>query len=439
MTGKLSFPLSYNFKIVLAMPKAKKKTKHIVVQEQLTAPVRRSDRTSRPSQRVREIEGMFDVPPPPPPPPKSPLHNGMEEDSDDGNSDLTEQLEVAHERIEELQHQLNAALASQTQQTRSLHDTAKKSNQPSTSTGIFHESNRNHFQVIQEVEDDSFQPNIQNNTDTKTNNQKSQSAGNLEQMLSSAITQIINPQVQDKEGKKLASSYLILGSTLDPKVKSKIWAREYIELSSLHQEQMDPAVFVSVQDNGKPSISLKPSKSSPPANFYQWLTWFSTYAAVYLEKFPEQASSMMTYMIRILELSRKHQGFLWRTYDENFRRMRSFVDFPWHITNWEMILQSMHSNFGMSNTFQKSQPFRRNFNKQNANEQNYRSPRTSEQSYRTPRGFCFSFDKQGRCTNHECSKCGMANHFRGNCNNNNLSSQTTSNNQKPEPQQDRKN
>ena len=310
------------------MPKAKRKSKHAAVKEPMAAPVRRSNRESRPSQRLREVESLFDV---------STLPGRMEEDSSMRNGDLTDQLEVAHERIEDLQIQLNAALASQAQQTESSPIVSisndRSSGLPSTSTGIFQTSVRHGVANDQQFPDDNFQQNSDNNTAVKMSHQQSQPAVNLDQMLSNAMSQIINPQGHDNEGKKLVSSYLILGATLDPKVKSKIWSREYVELSSLHQEQMDPAVSVSVQDNGKPSISLRPTKSSPASNFYQWLTWFGTYASVYLEKFPEQASSVMTYMIRILELSRKHQGFLWRTYDENFRRMRSYVDMPWHITN----------------------------------------------------------------------------------------------------------
>ena len=94
----------------------------------MTAPVRRSERESRPSQRLREIENLFDVPPPPPP-------NSMGEDSDDGNEVLTDQLEVAHERIQVLLQQLNAALDKQSHQTQPISlssNHGKDINEPTT-------------------------------------------------------------------------------------------------------------------------------------------------------------------------------------------------------------------------------------------------------------------------------------------------------------------
>ena len=302
------------------MLNARKKRKHTAQQEQTTAPVRRSERESRPSQRLREVENLFDVPPPP---------NRRPPDTSDEDNDLTDQLEVAHERIVQLQLQLSAALEKQTHHNKEDGVTIHKDGRPgvpSTSTGISRTAIRLETSDDQEFIDDNPQRKSDNSKTTKMDHQQNQSSPDLNHMISKAMSQIINPHVEDNEGKKLASSYLILGATLDPKVKSKIWSREYVELSSLHQGQMDSAVSVSVQDNGKPSISLRPTKPTPAANIYQWLTWFGTYASVYLEKFPDQAPSLMTYMIRILELSCKHHGFLWRTYDENFRHMRSYVD-----------------------------------------------------------------------------------------------------------------
>ena len=237
---------------------------------------------------------------------------------------------------------------------------------------------------------------------------------NIQQMLTGTLAHLINPSHQDRQGETLISNYLILGATLDPKIKAKIWAGEYVDLSSL-QGTADPAVSVSVHDDGNPSISLKTSKSTPPASYFQWLRLFGIYAAVYLQKFPNQAPSMVTYMVRILEINTKHAGYLWRSYDENFRRVRAHVTeevLPWHRINWDLLLQNM-SNGPLSTPNPRNQPFRRNPNQTNQTR--------FDTTNRTPRGICFVYDKQGKCDRpacrfeHKCTKCWRKGHPREKC------------------------
>ena len=53
---------------------------------------------------------------------------------------------------------------------------------------------------------------------------------------------------------------------------------------------------------------------------------------------------MLTYMVSIVDMHRRHGGFAWRVYDEKFRRVRALVpSMPWHQTNWELAMDAIHS------------------------------------------------------------------------------------------------
>ena len=239
---------------------------------------------------------------------------------------------------------------------------------------------------------------------------------NVQQMLTQALAKMINPDHGDK-GEDIMSRLLILGATLDPKIKARIWAREYIELSTL-REKGDPCVSVSLENNGKPSISLKTTKGAQPASFNQWLQLFMTYAAVYLEKYPEEAPSMLTYMMRISDMAKK-PGYLWRSYDEGFRKVRAVSPVLWHKTNWDLVFNTQMNaepNFSVN----RFQPFRRN------------QTVASQVQNRSKQGICYSYNN-GNCTSkrvpcpfrHDCQFCGKRGHPRVRCYARQNSNQTT--------------
>ena len=161
-------------------------------------------------------------------------------------------------------------------------------------------------------------------------------------------------------------------------------------------------------------ISLTPSKMPPPANIYQWLRLFATYAALYTETFPTQAPAMFTYAIRILDLHRQYGGTAWRIYDDNFRRVRAHCPtMPWHTINWDMAMSSLH----IPATFQQSQKTATAAGQPAAGPQGGQAAKGSRL---TPKGHCFRFDQRGSCSRtdcrftHTCTICGK-DHSRQKC------------------------
>ena len=257
---------------------------------------------------------------------------------------------------------------------------------------------------------------------------RSTSDNAAQDVLAKALQKIFVPEDDSvSEGEETYSSFLQLGATLDLKIKTKIWAREYVDLTQMNTKE-DPSVSVSIQNNGQPAISLKSSKSAPPNSFYNWLPMFATYAAVYLEKYPSEGSSLITYMMKIMDLSRKYHGYGWRLYDEKFRKVRAKVNIPWHVMKTELLLDCVSSpNLQGQNKNTKKQPFR--------SETSFRvNNQHQDDTYRSPRGVCFTYDKFGRCTNpykpckylHKCTKCDKEGHHRSICRQNSITSSNSS-------------
>ncbi len=104
------------------------------------------------------------------------------------------------------------------------------------------------------------------------------------------MQQITSAQAASGGEQHIISPFLILGATLDPNIKVKIWEGVYVDLSAL-ATITDPSVSVAVTtDSQQPTISLTPVRARPPDDVMVWLYLFSTYASVYLEMHPVDAT-----------------------------------------------------------------------------------------------------------------------------------------------------
>ena len=164
--------------------------------------------------------------------------------------------------------------------------------------------------------------------------------------IQQVVEQVLGLQQAEINNSEAVANFLTLGATLDTKIKNKIWAGQYVELGSLScRTDASLAVNVTESSDGQPHVALTTRKPKPPQNIYDWFRLFATYAAVYAERKPEQAPSLFTYLIRIIDMQRRHGGFAWRIYDEQFRRIRAFApNIPWHILNWQVANEALHTD-----------------------------------------------------------------------------------------------
>ena len=225
-------------------------------------------------------------------------------------------------------------------------------------------------------------------------------------LLGGVMQQMTSAQAASGGEQHIISPFLVLGSTLDPKIKVKIWEGGYVDLSSM-ATITDPSVSVAVTTDGQqPTISLTPVRARPPGNVMEWLRLFSTYASVYLEKHPAEAPSLLTYMVSIMDMHRNHGGFAWRLYDEKFRRIRALTPaLAWHITNWDLAMEALHTVAPSSRQAESQpSPFR-----------TMQSPRTSSSRV------CYTYNRVGKCERttcpyaHVCANCGRKGHARRTC------------------------
>ena len=138
--------------------------------------------------------------------------------------------------------------------------------------------------------------------------------------------------------------YLVLGATLEPKIKSKICVGGYVDLGAL-SSPTDTAVSVAMGNNGQPTISLTPVRTRPPSSILECLRLFGNYASIYLQAHADEESSLMTYIVAIMDMSKRHGGYAWRVYDEKFRRIRALSPtLQLHVTNWDLAMDAIHAN-----------------------------------------------------------------------------------------------
>ena len=179
-------------------------------------------------------------------------------------------------------------------------------------------------------------------------------------LLATVLQQMTATEPSTNGESRIIAPFLVLGSTLDSKLKCKIWEGGYVEMGSLVASESTMTVAVNNEGN-QSSIYLTPVRARPPGNVMEWLRLFSTYAAVCLDRHPDEAPGVLTYIVSIIDMQRRHGGFAWRLYDERFRRIRSLApSMPCHVTNWDVAMDSIHkaSSSPPSSVEQQRSPFR---------------------------------------------------------------------------------
>ncbi len=133
------------------------------------------------------------------------------------------------------------------------------------------------------------------------------------------------------------NSFMLAGAYVDPKIKSKIIAGDYVELSSLAPKDETPASLSMQFANDDPNqVNFTPSKTCrKPASLAEWNYLFFAYASIYLPHHPEEGAQIVTYMQRIADMQKDEPNtYIWRQFDESFRKMREGCKgdpLPWHI------------------------------------------------------------------------------------------------------------
>ena len=181
------------------------------------------------------------------------------------------------------------------------------------------------------------------------------------------------------------------GQTVKHDLKVKLWSHKFIEFYDLLYPNITPTYSMSFQgDSGNPHLMLAPKKRKT-LNEVEWGMACDIFVAIYVERYPEQLSALLTYSRHVKDLMRHKAD--WRYYDEEYRRAREFSPHSFFTVRQDLELRA----------FRKAE-LAKNMD-QNSNK--------ASNSSHVPSGFCFKFHKRDSYCNlgescnfsHQCSRC----------------------------------
>ncbi|MEW8089145.1 MAG: hypothetical protein AB2810_16810 [Candidatus Thiodiazotropha endolucinida] len=167
-----------------------------------------------------------------------------------------------------------------------------------------------------------------------------------------------------------------LGLHVDSNVKTKIWANQYIDLSLLLARRASQTYNIQMQNN---QLTMVPKQKTFALNMDQWNRAFTIFMAIYVERYPEQATSMLQYMGNMQEMANEAGETTAKYYDSQFRRWRETSQLPWNIIN-----QSLHAKALAVGLKSKA---------------NIQAPNTIQRNQKKP---CYNFRNTGVCKRANC-------------------------------------
>ena len=114
---------------------------------------------------------------------------------------------------------------------------------------------------------------------------------------------------------------------VDSKIKSQIWANEFVNFDSLlpKKELKNPKFkFQDGEQEGEdgPGFVKQQYVTTKIVNMTQWLEAFHVYVAIFCEKYPTSSPNLMRYANIVTNLAKKSSDMAALIYDQDFRKMR---------------------------------------------------------------------------------------------------------------------
>ncbi|KAJ1146057.1 hypothetical protein NDU88_012339 [Pleurodeles waltl] len=201
-------------------------------------------------------------------------------------------------------------------------------------------------------------------------------------------------------------------------VKERIWRREFIDIFTLLEIQVEGLDLTTVDK--KEEERRERNRVRKERNFDNWLDAFRIMACIIVEKFPHCARDLWLYEAKIHEAQRQFSGEAWLEYDKGFRlKMQGHPDMEWDEEDVSGYMHKMMVAREARNWAHKGeQPFRGSFHKvryEKGKPYQKRQPYTQwkgPQAGKTVAAVCYKFEKD-ECTwgaackfRHVCSACG---------------------------------
>jgi len=231
--------------------------------------------------------------------------------------------------------------------------------------------------------------------------------------LSAIASHIGNQPLQNNVnlvGNESSSRYYMhqavpLGATISEIFKRQIWANDFIELGKLLPESIEKTLkpkTLQVESLSNPVLTLK-EQDNTITSLDLWLTAFSIYMSIYIEKHPGSVSGMLKYMEVVREIAKRKGN--WHNYDRKFRLTKSQLTLTWGVTHQEIYVESLLDRTVFDNTVKVSsavQGGQLNLNRS--------STQYNQSVPQVPVGYCVKFHTGKFCAipcrySHNCYKC----------------------------------
>jgi hypothetical protein len=191
---------------------------------------------------------------------------------------------------------------------------------------------------------------------------------------------------------------LRLGDTVDPKLKARIWAQEFIDLSDLIRASPDQeCTFQFSKVGNATNLKLVPTKRDA-LSIWQWREAFEVYISIMGES-PSHIQLMAPLMLHkrtVDNLNFRYNASCWRLYDESFRRgiATPGSQLRWGVIDWTRYMDSLH----------KEGIFRLNTKSVHSQQRSNRPGQsTGPKRNRFPKGYCFRFSSGQQCSARTCA------------------------------------
>jgi hypothetical protein len=212
--------------------------------------------------------------------------------------------------------------------------------------------------------------------------------------------QFVMAEPEEGADQHFNSCCIPLDVNVSDKVKSQIWADQYVDFAKLNEPDVPGEFNLSLVPGGSGGqIKLTPSKNvTTISTVGQWAKAFHVFMSVYSERYPDQTKHLLTYEHKIRHLA--VIGGDWQRYDLQFRKLRAKNPIHWGKSQVELWLECTRQQPKQFQPFRQAgrakgpMPFRQG---QAAGYRPFRGP-----TPRHPQGSCFEFHDVGRCSKRAC-------------------------------------
>ena len=211
------------------------------------------------------------------------------------------------------------------------------------------------------------------------------------------LTQV--SQTDSNSGENLGFNSVALSITgeITTKIKTQIWAGQYVDFSLLLAPISETKYKLRMQnDKESPELCWVPTEKTSTLSRVQWVQAWNRFSAVICQKSPQLGSNLPHHMETVMELCDRRGD--WRFYDQQFRRLIAEGTVKWGSVHLELYLKSLMGALATSQEGLSGKKFQSNGG--------------ARPSTYLPQGACFSYHRTGRCSagsactyQHACIKC----------------------------------